>query len=111
MSCDVIERRGLRLKPTQAQSSLGREGTAPSTCGRQVSSCRPSSPFSLSMRRFHAVEPTDNETLKQDVASNQRRSEASGPSTPSPLPVFVFCGGAAIKALYTNNRNGGRNRH
>ena len=106
-SCDVIERRGLRLKPTQAQSSLGREGTAPTTCRRQAYSCRPSSPFSLSMRRSHAEEPTNNETLK-NIASNQHKAESNGPTrTPLALPL---CGGAAIKALYTNNHHGGRNR-
>jgi len=94
VSCDVIERRGLRLKPTQAQSSLGREGKAPSTCRRQVSSCRPSSPFSLSDRRGHAGEPTNNETLKQDVAGSQQPARASGPPKPLPIPMLALCGGA-----------------
>jgi len=108
VSCDAIERGGLRLKPTQAQSSLGREGKAPSTCRRQVSSCRPSSPFSLSMRRSHAKEPTNNETLRRDAARNQHRAGASGP--PRPLPILAFCGGAAIKAIYTSKQHSGRNQ-
>jgi len=107
VSCDVIER-GLRLKPTQAQSLLGREGTAPSTCQRPVSSCRPSSPFSLLTRRCHAVEPTNYETLTQDIANNQLRTKASNP--PTTLPTLTLCGGAAIKVLYAKKSNGGRNQ-
>jgi len=110
VSCDVIERRGLRLKATQTQSSLGREGTAPSTCRRQVSSCRPSSPFSLSMGRSHAKEPTNNETLQKDVARNQRKAKANGPPKLLPIPVLTLCGGAMIKAVYTKNSKGDRDR-
>jgi len=55
------------------------------------------------------VEPTNNETPKQDIARNERETKASGP--PIPTPMLVFCGGAAIKALYSkNNQNGGRSQ-
>lgn len=101
------------MKPTQAQLSLGREGKAPSKCGRQVYYYRPSSPFSLS-RRSHDGEPTNNETLKQDIINDRDKSEANGeangPSAPTSIfPMLAFCGGAAIKALYMNGRSGGRN--
>lgn len=108
MSCDVRVRSGSRLKSTQAQSQLGREGKTPS-CRRIIPYYRPSSPFSLS-GRSHVEEPTNNETLKQDIIDNHDKSEQNGSSAPSPkLPMPAFCGGAAIKALYTNGRNGGRN--
>jgi len=59
------------------------------------------------MRHCHVVEPTNNETLKQDIASNQHKTKAS--ESLKALPILALCGGAAIKALYTNNSDGGRN--
>ena len=85
MSCDVIVRSGSRLKSTQAQLSLGREGKAPATWRRSILYCRPSSPFSLSMRRSHAVEPTHNEARKT-IASSKHNKKASGP--PEVLPMM-----------------------
>ncbi len=76
MSCDVRVRSGLRLKSTQSRL-LGREGKAPISCRRPILSCRPSSPFSLSMRRSHAVESTNNETRNASQRPNVTK-EASG---------------------------------
>lgn len=105
VSCDA--RVGKRLKSTQAQLPLGREGKAPSAWRRRISSCRPSSPFSLSMRHRHVEGPTNNEAHKTSQAT-YAKPRAGGPLRT--LPIFAMCGGAAIKVLYTSKGSGGRNR-
>lgn len=106
MSCDARVRSGSRLKQTLAQL-LGREGKAPTSWRRIILYCRPSSPFSLSMRRSHAVEPTNHETHKPIASTEKTSMKASGP--PQMLPTLFLCGGAVAKVLVQNHSEAGRN--
>lgn len=106
MSCDVRVRSGSRLKQTLAHL-LGREGKAPTSWRRIILSCRPSSPFSLSMRRSYAVEPTNYETHKPIASAERINVTASGP--PQMLPMLALCGGAALEVLVQNRSNTCRN--
>ena len=78
MSCDARLRSGRRLKSTQAQLRLGREGKTPASCRCVILYCRPSSPFSLSMMRRRAVESINNET-HISLRDGEPHVRASGP--------------------------------
>ena len=79
MSCDARLRSGRRLKSTQTQLRLGREGKTPASCRCVILYCKPSSPFSLSMMRRRVVEPTYNDAHK---SLEKLRAKASGPPIP-----------------------------
>lgn len=76
MSCDARLRSGRRLKSTQAQLRLGREGKTPASCRCVILYCKPSSPFSLSMMRRRVVESTYNDA---HFSLEMLSEKASGP--------------------------------
>ncbi len=78
MSCDARSGSGRRLKSTQAQFRLGREGKTPASCRCVILYCKPSSPFSLSMRRRRVLESIYNDA---HISLEESRLKASGPST------------------------------
>jgi hypothetical protein len=84
MSCDARLRSGWRLKSTQAQLRLGREGKAPASCRCVILYYRPSSPFSLSMMRRRVAESIDNDT-HISLRDGESYVKASGPRISSTM--------------------------